>query len=280
MFFFNLARTKFLQMKLTVIGGGNMGLTFAKGIHASGLLNDQISILEKGTDNIDRLQSQEPDFLVSDNAENCISDAELIILAVKPFHSEEVYNDLKPFVNEGQLIISLMAGVKIETIQKGLGISKVVRTMPNLPAMIGKGMTGFTSSTEVNQEELVFIENILSSTGKAIKLNSEEEIDKITGLSGSGSAYVFYFMESLMNAAKDLGFNDDQAKTIITQTFEGAVELYKQNDESASEWIHKVCSKGGTTIAAIDSFESNKVKEHITQGAKAAYERAIELGKA
>ncbi|MFT6717152.1 MAG: pyrroline-5-carboxylate reductase, partial [Saprospiraceae bacterium] len=161
----------------------------------------------------------------------------------------------------------------------GLGISKVVRTMPNLPAMIGKGMTAYTSSTNVSSSELTTVEKLLSSTGQAVKVDTEDDIDKITGLSGSGSAYVFYFMESLMNAAKDMGFKDNDAKKIITQTFEGAVELFKQNDESTSEWIKKVCSKGGTTIAAIDSFEKNKVKEHITKGAKAAYNRAVELGK-
>jgi len=236
--------------------------------------------MEKGDENIARLQSQEKDFAVFSSPEKCIKEAELIIIAVKPFHAAEVFEYIKPYVNEDKSFISLMAGVKIETIQNGLGASKIVRTMPNLPAMIGKGMTGFTSSQNVTQEELDTVQKILSSTGEAVEVSTEEDIDKITGLSGSGSAYVFYFMESLMNAAKDFGFKEEDAKKIITQTFEGAVDLYKQNNDSPSEWIDKVCSKGGTTIAAINSFENNDVKKHIIGGAKAAYERAVELGKA
>ena len=266
-------------MKLTVIGGGNMGLTFAKGIHTAGLLGEQIRILEKGEDSISRLKNQEKDFLVFDNAQACISDAEIIILAIKPFHAKEVFENIKPLIKSNQLIISLMAGVTIDTIKSGLGLSKIVRTMPNLPAMIGKGMTGYTSSDEVTSSDIELIEKILASTGESVALNTEDDIDKITGLSGSGSAYIFYFMEAMMNSAKDFGFGDEDAKKIATQTFEGAVELFKQNNLSTSEWIDKVCSKGGTTIAAIDSFEQFKIKSNISQGIKAAYERAVELGK-
>jgi pyrroline-5-carboxylate reductase len=279
LFFFILARTKLNDMKLTVIGGGNMGLTFAKGIHASGLLGNQISILEKGEESLNRLKIQEKDFQVFDSPEKCIKEADIIIVAVKPFHASEVFEGIKPFVNSNQLFISLMAGVKMESIQLALGISKIVRTMPNLPAMIGKGMTGYTSSKDVSVSELETVEKLLTSTGEAVKVDSEDDIDKITGLSGSGSAYVFYFMEAMMNGADELGFNQEDSKKIIIQTFEGAVELFKQNGDTTSQWIDKVCSKGGTTIAAINSFEKNKVNEHINQGVKAAYDRAVELGK-
>lgn len=266
-------------MKLTIIGGGNMGLTFAKGIHADGLLGEKISILEKGDTAVNKLKIKEEDFLVFDDPAKCISDADIVILAVKPFHVKEVFESVKDLVQDKQLFISLMAGVKIDTIKDGLGASKVVRCMPNLPAMIGVGMTGYTASKEVSKADLETVEAILSSTGKSVLVDSEDEIDKITGLSGSGSAYVFYFMEAMMNSALEFGFNERDAKKIITQTFEGAVELYKQNDSSTAEWINKVCSKGGTTIAAIDSFERNEIKKDISAGVSAAYKRAVELGK-
>jgi pyrroline-5-carboxylate reductase len=266
-------------MKLTVIGGGNMGLTFAKGIHAAGFAGEQIRILEKGKESVNRLKNQENDFLVFDEATSCISDAKVIILAIKPFHAKELFENIRSLVNDNQLIISLMAGVTIDTIKNGLGISKVVRTMPNLPAMIGKGMTGYTSSSDVSLSDIELAEKIISSTGKAVTLKTEDDIDKITGLSGSGSAYIFYFMEAMMSSAKEFGFTDQDAKKIVTQTFEGAVDLFKQNDISTSDWIDKVCSKGGTTIAAIDSFEKNEIKSNISQGINAAYERAVELGK-
>lgn len=264
-------------MKLTVIGGGNMGLTYAKGIHKAGLLGEKISVLDKG-DGFENLKANEPDFNVFNTAEDCITEADIILVAVKPFHAMDVFNEIKPLTNPNQLIISVMAGVKISTIQTGVGLDKIVRSMPNLPAMIGKGMTGFTSSSSVTSEEESIVAKLLSSTGEAVKVETEEDIDKITGLSGSGTAYILYFMEGLMNAAKEFGFSDETAKKVVTQTFDGAVELFRQNDLSTSEWIDKVCSKGGTTIEAINSFESNNVKDSIRKGANAAYNRAVELG--
>lgn len=265
-------------MKLTVIGGGNMGLTYAKGIDQSGITGEKISVLEKGTENIERLKQKEPQFEVYETPEKCVKESDLIMLAVKPFHINEVFESIKPYTNPNQIVISLMAGVKIETMQKGLGLSKVVRSMPNLPAMIGKGMTTYTSSKEVTADEVKLVGELLGSTGDAIPVNTEEDIDKSTGLSGSGSAYIFYFMEGLMNAAAEFGFNEEDSKRIVTQTFDGAVELFRQNEDSTSTWIDRVCSKGGTTIAAINSFEENNVKEFIKKGAYAAYHRAVELG--
>ncbi|MBL56216.1 MAG: pyrroline-5-carboxylate reductase [Flavobacteriales bacterium] len=264
-------------MKLTVIGGGNMGLTYAKGIHKAGLLGETISILEKET-SYEYLKNEEKDFYVFNTAEDCIPSADIILIAVKPYHARAVFEEIQYYTNPQQLIISVMAGVKISTIQQGLHTKKIVRSMPNLPAMIGKGMTVFTSSPSVTKKEDDIVEQLLASTGKALKVDSEDEIDKSTGLSGSGTAYILYFMEGLMNAASEFGFTNEEAKQIVTQTFEGAVELFQQNDLSTSEWINKVCSKGGTTIEAIKSFERNNVKDSIKKGAVAAYNRAVELG--
>ena len=264
-------------MKLVVIGGGNMGLTYAKGIHQAGLLNEKISILEKG-DGYTQLLETESDFNIFETPEHCIANADIILVAVKPFHAKDVFEEIKSLTNEKQLIISVMAGVKITNIQNALGLNKIVRCMPNLPAMIGKGMTGFTSSESVTLKEEKIVNKLLSSTGETLKVETEDDIDKITGLSGSGTAYILYFMEGLINAAKDFGFSDEEAKKIVTQTFDGAVELFRKNDLSTSEWIEKVCSKGGTTIEAINSFERNNVKDSIKKGAFAAYKRALELG--
>ncbi len=265
-------------MKLTVIGGGNMGLTYAKGIHKAQLLNEKISILEKGAESIERLKNNEPDFEICENAKDCIASSDIIMLAVKPFHIHDVFENIKDLCNKNQLVISLMAGVKISTIQNGLGLNKIVRSMPNLPAMIGKGMTTFTASNDVSLEEENMVEQLLASTGEAIKVKTEDDIDKSTGISGSGTAYILYFMEGLTNAAKEFGFSDEEAKLMVTQTFDGAVDLYKQSNDSTSTWIDRVCSKGGTTIEAINSFESNNVKDSIKKGAFAAYNRAVELG--
>lgn len=265
-------------MKLLVIGGGNMGLTYAKGIHNSKLLGESIMILGKGEENIKQLKEKEPQFNVFSEPGDCVPQADIIMIAVKPFHSADLFANISQYTNEKQLIISVMAGVKIGTIQEQLGINKIIRSMPNLPAMINKGMTTFTGSKEVSSEELKTVEKLLSSTGKSLFVATENDIDKTTGLSGSGSAYIFYFMEAMMESAKEMGFSEEDAKKITCQTFDGAVDLFKQNSDSTSEWINKVCSKGGTTIAAINTFEENNVKADIKKGIFAAYNRAVELG--
>ena len=122
-----------------------------------------------------------------------------------------------------------MAGVKISTIENGIGLEKIVRSMPNLPAMIGKGMTAFTASKNLSIEEEKIVVQILESTGEVIQVKTEDDIDKSTGLSGSGTAYILYFMEGMINAAKEFGFSDEDAKKIVTQTFDGAIELFRKN---------------------------------------------------
>jgi pyrroline-5-carboxylate reductase len=172
-----------------------------------------------------------------------------------------------------------MAGVTIKTMQDGLGIHKVVRAMPNLPAQIGKGVTSYTASKEVSRIELLTIENLLDTTGKSILVSSEKFIDASTGISGSGPAYVFYFMQSMMEAALKMGFSANDSKVLVSQTFEGAVDLFNQSDLSPNSWMERVASKGGTTRAALDSMEDNNVKELIKEAAYSAFNRAVELGK-
>lgn len=265
-------------MRLLVIGAGNMGLTYAKGIDKANLLDDAIMILEKTAEGKEKLQKDCPNFDVYSNPNDCVQKADVIMLAIKPFHAQGVFDSIKSLVKPHQIVVSVMAGVQTKTIQEGLGLTKVVRSMPNLPAMIGMGMTGFNCSSEVSSKESKSVQQLLESTGKAIELKSEDDIDKITGLSGSGSAYIFYFMDAMNEAAKEMGFSDADAKAITCQTFAGAVDLYHQNTLTPSEWIDKVCSKGGTTIAAINNFKSNNIKDNIKEGIFAAYNRAVELG--
>jgi pyrroline-5-carboxylate reductase len=201
------------------------------------------------------------------------------MLAVKPQQSADLFSNIRPLVNPKQMIISIMAGATIETIQKSLGINKVVRAMPNLPAQIGKGMTAYCPDRSISQEDLNIVQDVLSSTGKAIQVNNENAIDASTGISGSGPAYVFYFMQAMMQAATELGFDEQESKELVCQTFDGAVSLFQENNLNTQEWMNRVASKGGTTRAALDSFESNNVGQHIKEGAIAAYTRAVELGR-
>ena len=176
-------------------------------------------------------------------------------------------------------MVSIMAGVTIQKIQDNLGIQKVIRAMPNLPAQVGKGVTSYTESKEVSRVELLMIRNLLDTTGESIRVENEKFIDASTGISGSGPAYVFYFMQAMMEAALKMGFSKNDSKILVSQTFEGAVELFNQSDLSPNSWMKRVASKGGTTRAALDSMEDNNVKELIKEAAYAAFDRAVELGK-
>lgn len=266
-------------MKILVIGAGNMGLTYAEGMSTSTVLGKhKIRIYDTDPKKITTLKERK-EFSVFDNLKDCLPTANLIFLAVKPFHTDALFEEIKPMLKQDQIVVSLMAGVTIPSIQERTGIKKVVRTMPNLPAKVGKGVTSFTESEEVSKIELIMVRNLLDTTGTSIHVATEKFIDASTGISGSGPAYVFYFMQSMMEAALKMGFSDYDSKVLVSNTFEGAVELFNQSDLSPEGWINRVASKGGTTQAAIDSMEENNVKQLIQDAAYAAFDRAIELGE-
>lgn len=266
-------------MKVLVIGAGNMGLTYAEGMASSPLLSKhKLRIYDTDPKKIESLR-KDSRFDVYDNLEDCLPKAHIIFVAVKPYHSEGLFEQMTPMLNKEQLFVSLMAGVTLETIQNGLNQKKVIRTMPNLPAQVGKGVTSYTEAEEVSKVEMIMVRNLLDTTGTSIHVDSEKFIDASTGISGSGPAYVFYFMQSMLEAALKMGFSDYDSKVLVSSTFEGAIELFNQNNISPKSWIDKVASKGGTTQAAIDSMEDNNVKQLIQDAAYAAFDRAVELGK-
>ena len=266
-------------MKILVIGGGNMGLTYAQIFLRAKITNQKdMMILEKNTKKAEELAKKDIG-TVYGTPENCLKSADLIILAVKPQDTAALFASLKPFVDDQQVFVSIMAGVTIHTISEALGVKKVIRAMPNLPAQIGMGMTTFTSTDEVTRIELVMVQNLINTTGKTVYVDNEQFIDATTAISGSGPAYVYYFMQAMMEAAKEMGFTNSEAELLVSQTFKGAVDLYNKSDLTFSEWIDRVSSKGGTTEAAIKTFKKHKVHEDIVKGAKAAFSRAVELGK-
>ena len=266
-------------MKILIIGGGNMGLSYAQSfLRAHIASKEDMMILEKSPERAAAL-AQKDIGTVYDSPEICLERADLIILAVKPQDTESLFGALRQHVHPQQVFLSIMAGVKIATIAEALGVSKVIRAMPNLPAQIGRGMTAFTSSDAVTRIELVMVQNLLNTTGKTVYVEEETFIDATTAISGSGPAYVWYFMDSMMNAAREMGFSDSEAELLVSQTFIGAVELYLATNFSCQEWIQRVASRGGTTEAALKSFGENNLNSDIISGAFAALHRAEELGK-
>ena len=268
-----------LIMKILIIGGGNMGLTYAQSFLRAHIAGKQdMMILEKSPEKAAEL-SRKDIGTVYGEPEECLQSADLIILAVKPQDAPQLFASLRPLVDAQQVFLSIMAGVRIETISESLGVTKVIRAMPNLPAQIGLGMTAFTSSDAVTRIELVMVQNLINTTGKSIYVEREEFIDAATAVSGSGPAYVFFFMDAMMNAARQMGFSESESELLVGQTFKGAVDLYINSSYSCREWIARVSSKGGTTEAAMKTYEATAVGEDIIAGAMAALKRAEELGK-
>lgn len=266
-------------MRVLVIGAGNMGLTYAEGMAKSKLLKKRnIMVLDKSTEKLKEVDKMAY-FDTFEKLEDCVPKAEIIMVAVKPYHAEELFSRIKPLVNNEKLVISIMAGVTIKFMQEALGIDKVVRAMPNLPAKVGMGLTSYVSSPQVSRLELFMIEDLLSTTGKALRVKNENYIDASTGISGSGPAYVFYFMQSMMEAALQMGFSENVSRVLVSQTFTGAVELFNQSSLNPNSWMERVASKGGTTQAALDSMQDNNVNEMIKEAAFAAFNRAVELGE-
>lgn len=266
-------------MKILIIGGGNMGLTYAQSFLRSHITSrEDMMILEKSPKKAEELAEKDIG-TVYGAPEECIAQADLVIFAVKPQDTRVLFESLRPYVDPQQVFVSIMAGVKIRTISEALGIKKIIRAMPNLPAQIGMGMTVFTSSDEVTRIELVMVQNLINTTGKTVYVEQETLLDAATAISGSGPAYVFFFMNALMAAAKAMGFSTSEAELLVSQTFRGAVDLYSKADFSCEEWIQKVASKGGTTEAALESFQSNALFQDIVSGAQAALQRAVDLSK-
>ena len=266
-------------MKVLVIGAGNMGLTYAQGMSKSNLLKKKnIMVLDTSDEKLEKLH-QILHFDAFKELEDCVPKADIIFIAVKPHHAEDLFKKMHSLVTPGQVLVSIMAGVTLDVIQQLTSLNKVIRAMPNLPAQVGMGVTSYVASPDTSRIELLTIESLLNTTGKSIRVSNESLIDASTGISGSGPAYVFYFMQSMMEAALQMGFSKNDSKVLVSQTFTGAIELFNQSNLSPNSWMEKVASKGGTTQAALDSMDDNNVSELIKEAAFAAFTRAVELGK-
>lgn len=267
-------------MKTVILGGGNMGASFAQSFFDAHMLRkSDIFILERNAERQSSLRYRNWENIY-DRPDHYLREAKLLVLAVKPQDAGALFESILPFVRHHHVILSIMAGVTMQTICDELNTTKVIRAMPNLPAQIGSGMTGFTALPEVTREELTSVQNLLNTTGKAIYFDEERMLDAVTAVSGSGPAYVYYFMDAMMQAAIKMGFTEGQADLFVWQTFRGAIQLQNQEHLTYQEWIGRVSSKGGTTEAAINQFRSTDIARQIGEGMQAALDRAVELGKA
>jgi len=255
-----------------------MGKTYANSFISSRFIEAKnIFVLQRNSNGYIS-ESEIPNENFSIIYDDKINSFDVVVLAVKPQDFAIMSTTLKPYLNENQIIFSVMAGITIEKIKKNLAVDKIVRCMPNIPTQIGLGMTVFTASGEVDRKELFIIQNLINTTGKSIYIENENLIDAATAISGSGPAYVFYFMQSMIQAAIQLGFTESQAELLVNQTFMGSVAIQNNFTLSNEQWIKKVASKGGTTESALNVFEHNHLSNVIIDAVLAANKRAKELG--
>ncbi|GAB3640536.1 pyrroline-5-carboxylate reductase [Spirosoma arcticum] len=266
-------------MKIAIIGCGNMGMAFAKSFVQYDLVKqDDLLLIEKSADRSTALRLEKAGVVV-DTIGTRVGEADLIILSVKPQDFNSVHEALRAVIQPEQVVLSIMAGIPIAQIQNKLGHPLVIRAMPNTPAMLGMGITGFTAAKEVDGSSLRRVENLINATGRSLFLEDESMLDAVTALSGSGPAYFYYVVKAMIDAGKQMGFDDAVSALLVKQTMLGSYHLINTADKSLDELINAVASKGGTTEAALREFESGALSDTLVAGIKAAQARSTELSK-
>ncbi len=206
-----------------------------------------------------------------------LQDAQVVVWAVKPQVFAEAAAPCAAFV-AGALHLSVMAGIRSDTIARATGAERIVRAMPNTPALIGEGIAGLFARAAVTADDRAAIETVLAATGESLWVTEEADLDAVTAISGSGPAYVFFFIEAMMQAATEMGLGAEQGRRLALATFKGATALARASDDPPETLRARVTSKGGTTYAAISAMEASGVKDAIVQALRAAQSRARELG--
>lgn len=262
--------------RVAFIGGGNMASALIGGLVQSGHAPSAIQVVEPFAAQADKLRAQFG-VQVEPSAGPTLAGASLVVWAVKPQLFRQAAKPVAAHV-PAALQLSVMAGIRSGAIAAATGSNRIVRTMPNTPALIGRGMSGLFASEAVTADERGLVEQLLAPTGELLWVEREELLDAVTALSGSGPAYVFYFVEAMMKAGAELGLSPEQARRLAVGTFAGAAALAAQSDEPPAQLRANVTSKGGTTHAAITTLDERGVMDAFVQALHAAARRAKELG--
>lgn len=266
------------DMKIAFIGGGNMAQALIGGLAGKLTAASNIHVVDVVQDTLATLTQR---FGVTTAAvpSEVLASADVIVLAVKPQQMRDVVANLKPYV-KSQLLLSIAAGIRAADLSRWLGGHQaIVRTMPNTPALVGKGITGAVAMAGVSEAQKQTADAILRAVGDTVWIDDEAQIDAVTAISGSGPAYVFYFIEAMQQAAVELGLSAEQGRELAQATFAGAAELAIRSDEPVSLLRERVTSKGGTTYAALTSMEGSGVKAALVKALHAAADRGRQLGE-
>lgn len=261
---------------LAFVGGGNMASAILGGLIRSGTPPERLLVVEPWDAQRDKLRA---DFGIEalPAADARLGAADLVVWAVKPQSFGEAAAPCAAHVGAA-LHLSVMAGIRSDAIARATGSQRIVRAMPNTPALIGQGITGLYARPDVTAAERQRVQALLAPTGSALWVEREADLDAVTALSGSGPAYVFYFVEAMMTAAERMGLSAEQGKQLALATFSGAAELARRSPETPATLRERVTSKGGTTYAALMALQAAGVGPAFVDALEAARRRAQELG--
>ena len=262
--------------RLAFVGGGNMASAILGGLIAAGHPRDRVVVVEPHAPQADVVR-EKFGVRVEAGGGAVLAGSDVVVWAVKPQVFGEAAAPCAPFVGAA-LHLSVMAGIRSDAIARATGARRIVRAMPNTPALIGQGIAGLFARDAVTADDRAAIERVLAPTGETLWVAQESDLDAVTALSGSGPAYVFFFLEAMMQAAADMGLSAEQGRRLAQSTFRGATSLAIDSDESPATLRGQVTSKGGTTDAAIAAMEAAGVRPAIVAALRAAQARARELG--
>lgn len=265
-----------LNCNISFIGGGNMAQALIGGLISRGLPTTRITV----SDPVEQVRAllAEKEINVTDDNSAAIQDADIVVFAVKPQVLAQVLQPLKGLVND-KLIISIVAGAEIATLASLLGTARIVRVMPNTPALVQTGVHGLYAHEDVENSDRDLASQVLASTGLTIWVNSEAQIDAVTAVSGSGPAYFFYMMESMIRAGKNLGLDEKVATALTLQTALGAAQMAITSSNTPAELRKNVTSPNGTTQAALEVFDRAQISQNIQAALAAAQKRSQELAQ-
>jgi pyrroline-5-carboxylate reductase len=266
--------------KIALIGTGNMGEAIIAGLVRRGVAQpSDILAADPRAERGPELVSQYGNIQFFTDNIQATCEADVVILAIKPQKLDKVLDGLKGHIRPEALVLSIVAGASIQTLSEGLGHANVVRSMPNTPAQIGEGITVWTISPNVSPEQVEMARQILEALGQEIFVEEENYLDMATALSGTGPAYVFMFMEALIDAGVHLGFPRRIAEQLVTQTIRGSVDYSLARKSHPANLRNEVTSPGGTSAAALYYLEKAGFRTALSRAVWAAYERSQELGK-
>lgn len=270
--------------QIAILGTGSMGKAILSGLLAAGTSVANIRVTTKSQSSADAIadvHGVQATAMESDSAANssAVNDADLVILAVKPNMILDTLKGVASALKPNSLVVSVAAGITTAAMEQALsGNQAVVRAMPNTPSVVGLGVTGISKGSNVTTQQLDTAVKLFSSVGKVLVVD-ESKIDALSTISGSGPAYVFYFAEKLITAAKSLGFSDSEASMMVKETFLGSATLLATSSSSPVELRQQVTSPNGTTMQATGRFDAADLEKIFIEATEAALARAKELGK-